>query len=84
MNTSRRNKPAPDLEKALADLEAIVTRLETGELPLDKALKEFERGVKLSHDCQSALNDAEQKVRVLVDGQLAEFSEADGPENDDD
>ncbi len=75
MNKPRRPSPAPaiDLEKSLAELEAIVARLESGELPLDKSLKEFERGVKLSRECQGALKDAEQRVQVLMDGELKDF-----------
>jgi exodeoxyribonuclease VII small subunit len=54
------------LEKSLEDLEALVARLESGELPLEKALKEFERGVKLTRECQAALKEAEQKVEILL------------------
>ena len=55
-----------DLEKALASLEAIVEELESGDLPLEKAMKKFEEGVKLTRNCQSALRDAEQKVEILL------------------
>lgn len=55
-----------DLEKALADLEGLVERLESGDLKLDDALKEFEKGIKLTQQCQTALSDAEQKVEVLL------------------
>ena len=85
MNKARR-KPAGqavDLEKSLAELEAIVEQLESGELPLDKSLKEFERGVRLSRECQGALRDAEQRVQVLMGGELKEF-ESDGPATDED
>lgn len=76
MNTSRRKPSAKgiDLEKSLADLEAIVEQLESGELPLEKSLKEFERGVRLSRECQGALQDAEQRVQVLMGGDLQDFS----------
>jgi exodeoxyribonuclease VII small subunit len=43
-----------------------VTRLEGGDLPLEQALKEFERGVKLTRQCQAALQEAEQKVEILL------------------
>jgi exodeoxyribonuclease VII small subunit len=56
----------PDFERALADLEATVDRLEHGELALEKALEEFERGVALARDCQAALKQAEQKVEILL------------------
>ena len=54
------------LEKSLEELEALVTRLESGDLPLEQALKEFERGVKLTRQCQAALQQAEQKVEILL------------------
>ncbi len=76
-----KEKPV-NLEKALADLETLVEDLETGDLPLDKAMKKFEEGVKLTRSCQAALKDAEQKVQVLLesaggDEDLAEFEGAD-------
>lgn len=55
-----------NLEKSLADLEAIVEELESGDLPLDKAMKRFEDGIKLTRGCQAALKDAEQKVEILL------------------
>lgn len=58
--------PAPDLEKSLAELEKIVERLEAGDLTLDDSLKQFERGVALTRQCQAALRNAEQKVEILL------------------
>ena len=55
-----------NLEKSLSDLEAIVEELESGDLPLDKAMKKFEDGIKLTRGCQTALKDAEQKVEILL------------------
>ena len=55
-----------NLEKALADLEEIVEELESGDLPLEKAMKKFEEGIKLTRNCQTALKDAEQKVEILL------------------
>lgn len=56
----------PDFERALAELEATVEKLEHGELPLEEALRQFERGIALARDCQTALKQAEQKVEVLM------------------
>ena len=87
MNTSRRKPSAKgvDLEKSLSDLEAIVEQLESGELPLEKSLKEFERGVKLSRECQGALQDAEQRVQVLMGGDLEDFvGTGEEPDEEDD
>lgn len=61
------NKDKPiDLEKALADLEDLVEELESGDLPLDKAMKKFEEGIKLTRGCQTALKAAEQRVEILI------------------
>ncbi len=71
MNSNRRK--AVDLDKGLAELESIVEQLESGDLPLDKSLREFERGVRLSRECQGALKDAEQRVQILLDGELGDI-----------
>ena len=55
-----------NLEKALADLEELVEELESGDLPLEKAMKKFEDGIKLTRGCQTALKEAEQKVEILL------------------
>ena len=55
-----------NLEKSLADLETLVEELESGDLPLEKAMKKFEDGIKLTRACQTALKDAEQKVEILL------------------
>ncbi len=59
-------KKTVNLEKSLADLEALVEELESGDLPLDKAMQKFEEGIKLTRGCQAALKDAEQKVEILL------------------
>ena len=56
----------PDFEQALAELEQLVERLERGDLPLDEALKTFERGVALTRHCQTSLKSAQQKVEILL------------------
>lgn len=56
-----------DFEKSLADLEAVVEKLEHGELGLEESLKLFERGVRLTRVCQAALQDAEQRVELLLE-----------------
>jgi exodeoxyribonuclease VII small subunit len=60
------NPKAPDFEQALAELEGLVERLERGDLPLDEALKTFERGVELTRLCQTSLKAAQQKVEILL------------------
>lgn len=56
----------PDFEQALAELEAQVQRLEGGDLPLEEALQAFEAGVRLTRQCQQALDQADQKVQLLL------------------
>jgi len=56
----------PDFEQSLTELEALVAKLEQGDVPLEEALKTFERGVALTRQCQTALRTAQQKVEVLL------------------
>jgi len=53
-------------EEALKQLEAIVTRLELGDLPLEEALSIFEEGIRLTKLCSQRLNEAERRVNILV------------------
>jgi exodeoxyribonuclease VII small subunit len=55
-----------DFEKALAELETVVDKLEHGELPLEEALRQFEHGIALARSCQESLKQAEQKVEILL------------------
>jgi exodeoxyribonuclease VII small subunit len=55
-----------NFEKSLIELEALVERMEKGDLTLEDALKHFERGVQLTRSCQSALQLAEQRVEKLM------------------
>ena len=56
----------PAFEQLLQELEALVTQLESGDLPLNEALQTFERGVRLTRECQAALSAAQQKVQLLL------------------
>ena len=71
-----------NLEKSLADLENLVEELESGDLPLETAMKKFEEGIKLTRGCQTALKEAEQKVEILLKSaggeDLADFESDDG------
>ncbi|SEA45654.1 exodeoxyribonuclease VII small subunit [Microbulbifer marinus] len=60
-------KKSATFEEALEELEQLVERLEAGDLPLEEALADFERGVKLTRECQQKLASAEQKVKVLME-----------------
>ena len=60
-------KKTPQLEQSLDSLEALVERMESGELTLEESLQAFDQGVKLTRECQQALSQAEQKVRILLE-----------------
>jgi exodeoxyribonuclease VII small subunit len=64
---TRDNEPPrrPGFEETLTELESLVDTLEKGDLSLEDSLTAFERGIRLTRDCQKALDEAEQKVRVL-------------------
>jgi len=76
-----RKQKTADFEQSLSQLEALVEKMEQGDLPLDAALQAFEEGVKLTRECQSILDQAEQKVQMLVESQgelkTAPFTSAD-------
>jgi exodeoxyribonuclease VII small subunit len=57
---------APSFEASLADLEKVVHELENGDLPLERALELFERGVQLSDRCRKQLEEAETRVEMLI------------------
>lgn len=57
---------AATFESGLAELEIIVKEMESGELPLERALELFERGMKLSETCRKQLEEAETRVETLV------------------
>ena len=59
--------PVAEFERSLDELEQLVAKLEHGDLSLDDSLKAFERGVALYRNCQSALDQAELKVKLLLD-----------------
>lgn len=65
-----------DFEASLEQLEELVDQMEEGDLTLEESLKAFEAGVKLTRECQQALQAAEQKVEVLLrqDGELVATS----------
>ena len=62
-------KKTVNFEKTLAELEQLVQKMEQGDLSLEESLKYFERGIALTKTCQQALNDAEQKVKILLEKQ---------------
>ena len=64
--TASNKAKSTDFEKSLTELEKIVDRMERGEQTLDDTMKDFERGMILSEQCQKSLDAAQQKVEKLV------------------
>ena len=64
------NKKNKSIEAKLIELEEILEDLESGKLELDDALKKFEKGIKLSRECQQTLEEAEMKIQVLMEDEL--------------
>lgn len=74
-------------EQSMKQLERIVQELEEGDLPLEKAIKKFEEGIKLSKLCSEKLDETEKKISVLLknsEGQMTEKPFAAESETDDD
>ncbi|MGH8147220.1 MAG: exodeoxyribonuclease VII small subunit [Rhodanobacteraceae bacterium] len=62
-------------EQSLAELEQLVARMEGGELSLDESLRSFERGIALYRHCQTALEQAEARVKLLLDPEHPESAQ---------
>ena len=72
-----------DFESAIAELEKIVKQLEEGDMPLEKSLALFERGVELSRYCHEQLGAAERRIELLTDrGELKDASHLLDPADD--
>ena len=75
------SKPSgePSFERALAELEKIVARMEGGELSLEEALATHQRGLELARFCQQKLEAAQQQVRILEGEVLKPLADAAQP-----
>ena len=62
-------------EEAMKELEIVVKELESGELSLDESIKKFERGMELSKQCGTLLEEAEKKISVLMEKENGEMQE---------
>ena len=67
--TSSPKKKGVDFEQSLSTLEALVTRMEQGDMTLEESLQAFETGIALTRECQARLAAAEQQVSKLVEQQ---------------
>ena len=64
---SESTEQTPDFESALEELEALVEKMESGELSLDESMGHFQRGIELTRHCQAVLERAQQTVEQLLD-----------------
>ena len=74
MTKPSQNK-APEFENAMLELEAIVSQMESGNLPLEQSINAYKRGAALLQSCQKSLGDAEQQVRILTEANKLEAFE---------
>jgi len=85
---ARNNQSAFNFDKALDKLSHIVEKMERGDLSLEQSLTTFEQGIKLTHDCHSALKETEQKVQILIeqniDSELIDYDSLDDLTEEDD
>jgi exodeoxyribonuclease VII small subunit len=69
MNMATKKPEKMSFEESLKELDSIVNQLEQGDLELDSALKSFERGIALAREGQYKLDQAEQRVSILMENQ---------------
>ena len=72
---AKRKPKTIDFESSLDELEGLVERMEQGDSSLEDSLKDFERGIELTRNCQASLAEAEQKVQILLqkNGEAVDF-----------
>ncbi len=77
--TKANEENKPSFESAMSELEALVTTMESEDLSLEDSLKFFERGIALTRECQTALQKAEQTVKMLIEkngkAELVDFAD---------
>lgn len=66
--------PPSNYEEAIEELEALVEKMEAGQLPLDQLLQSFSRGAELLNFCRSKLEAVQNQVKVVEDGQLKSWN----------
>jgi len=60
------DQPVASFESGLQELEQIVKEMESGDLPLERALELYEKGMKLTERCRKQLEEAETRIEILV------------------
>ena len=78
--TTSKTPPIVDFEHSLDELEQLVAKMEGGELSLDESLASFERGIGLFRHCQQSLEQAELRVRLLLDPDAPDSAQPFEPE----
>jgi exodeoxyribonuclease VII small subunit len=69
---------SPGFEQALSELEAIVSQMESGQLPLEQSLAAYKRGTELLQSCQKSLATIEQQIQILNEaGKLQPYTDQD-------
>ena len=71
-SSTKKEAATLDFEAAIAELEQLVEIMEQGDISLEESLKNFERGIELTRNCQKALQEAEQKVQILTQNNKGE------------
>ncbi len=71
--TEAKNLAALTFEAASADLDTLVARMESGDLPLEESITAYQRGVALVAHCEKLLAHAQQRVQVLQGGALVDY-----------
>ena len=62
------------IEELFEEIDKTITELEKDDLPLDRAFSLYEKGIKLTAECEKEIDTVEKKVQVLSGGELSEFS----------
>ena len=68
-------KTPKNFEAAMAELDQLVEKMESGALPLEESITAYQRGSELLKFCEAVLKDAEQKIKVLDSGELKDLPE---------
>jgi exodeoxyribonuclease VII small subunit len=74
--------PVAQFEQSLAELEALVAKMEGGEQNLDESLRAFERGIALYRQCQAALEQADARVKLLLDPEHPDAAQPFAPDEE--
>jgi len=74
--------PVAEFEQSLAELEALVAKMESGEQNLDESLSAFERGIALYRKCQAALEQADARVKLVLDPEHPESAQPFAPDDE--